>query len=213
MHKHCGCNCEPCRTATADAELTAERNRAYGRQRFVDPGPAREHVLALMAAGMGRPRISEISGIEQSIITRIVFGKTRNGQRERSRRITRGTEAALLAVTWNPADHGPAIDGTDTRRRLRALVAMGFYPAMLARELGYAHGYLDRIINDETRRVRPGTARKIHALYRRLADATPPKGPYAARAREQAAAAGWQPPLRLGGRVIAGTPLGESGAA
>lgn len=207
MHKHCGCNCEPCRIAVADARLTSERARAYGRQRYVDADPAREHLRALMAAGMGRGRISALSGIEESMLTRLVIGKVRNGKREYTKRISRATESAILGVTWDPADGGASLDGSETRRRLRALLALGWYPVLLARETGYEQAYIDRLIYDDDRRVRPGTARRIHAIYRRLADAPPPTGPYAARARERAREKGWTPPIRIGGRLIAGQPI------
>lgn len=210
-YKHCGCRCWPCRLATNDQELARKRARAYGRQRYIDATPARLHVRALMDAGMGWPRIAELSGLEGSVLCRVIWGKTRNGRRELSQRISRHTADALLAVTWNPADGGAPVSGDTTARRLRALVAMGWYPALLAREVGWNRAYFDRVLymSGKQIRVRPGTARRVHEIYTRLADAPPPTGTYADRARRKAAELGWMPPLRVFGRALTGSAIDE----
>lgn len=206
-HVHCGCKCEPCRVATADAEALMKRSRAYGRTRFVDAGRAREHVQRLINEGMGVPRIATLAGLHRDTVERLVRRKWRPGGWQTSERISRATEAALLGVTYDPADGSAPVDGEATVRRLRALVALGWWPSLLAREAGYEQAYLDRLLRG--RRVRPGTARRVHALYRRLADAEPPIGTYAERARQMAAERGWMPPVRVGGRVVAGRAIDE----
>jgi hypothetical protein len=190
-----------------EAEASAKA-RAYGRGRLVDAQPAREHVRALMAAGMGAPRIAAASGVHPDVLRRVVWGKHRRGRREIAKRITRATEASLLAVAWDPADGGPGIDATVTIRRLRALYALGWYPSLLARETGIHRDIVDRFLRGETRRgsghVRPGTARRVHAVYRELATRPEPSGTYAERTRRRAAERGWTKPLRVAGRVLAG---------
>jgi hypothetical protein len=210
-NKHCGCRCWPCRLACTEQEAARSKARAYGRCRLVDAGPTRAHVLALMKAGMGWPRIVELSGVNATVIRRLVWGKRRNGRREFAQRVTRETEAALLAVTWNPANGGRPIASDTTARRLRALVALGWYPALLAREVGWNRAYFDRVLyaTGKQARVRPGTARRVHEIYRRLVDAPPPSGTYADRARRLAATRGWAPPLRVHGRALTGLPIDE----
>lgn len=214
-YKHCRCRCWPCRRATLEQEAVRVKARAYGRQRMVDAGPTRAHLLALMKAGMGWPRIVEMSGVEATIVRRIVWGKRRNGRREIAQRVTRETAGALLAVKWDPADGGPAVDSDTTARRLRALVALGWYPALLAREVGWNRAYFDRVLYAKGKqvKVRPGTARRVHGIYVRLADAPPPTGTYAERARREAALRGWTPPLRIHGRTLAGLPIEERWAS
>lgn len=205
-YTHCGCRCEPCRTATADAEATRVRARAYGRSNLVDAAPARAHVQGLVGQGMSLLRIAQISGVDRSMLTRLTVGKTRSaGRREIARRIARTTEARILAVTWDPADGGRPVNGDSTTRRLRALVAAGWWTSELSRRTGWDTAYIERLLRG--RPVRPGTARRVHALYGELADTPPPPSPYATRARHIARSRGWQPPSRLGGRVIAGRPL------
>lgn len=210
-YKHCGCRCWPCRLALLDEYDASTKARAYGRQRFVDATTAREHVRALMDAGMGAPRIAEASGIHPDVLRRLIWGKARRGSREVSKRISRATEAALLAVTWDPANGGPGIDAGPTIRRLRALYALGWYPSLLARETGIHRDIIFRFVRGDTRRgsgrVRPGTARRIHAVYRDLATRPAPTGTYAARTRTAAAERGWAPPLRVAGRVLAGAAV------
>lgn len=204
-HKHCGCRCWPCREAILDQEEASAKARAYGRTRLVSGEDALNHVLQLMHAGMGTPRIAELSGIHRDTIERLVRRKWTSRGWETSHRIARATEAALLAVTYDPANGGPVIDGDSTARRLRALVALGWWPSLIARTTGYEQAYIDRLIRG--RKVRPGTARRIHALYRQLVDQPAPTGTYADRARKQARERGWMPPLRVGGRVVVGSPL------
>lgn len=206
-YSHCACRCWPCRLATLEHEDQCRRLRAYGRGRLVDAGFARRRLIDLRDQGLGRHRISELSGVDESILLRIVVGKIRRGRRELTRRITRETEAAILAVTVDPADGGLPVDIGPTRRRLRSLVALGWYPSLLAREAGMNQAQLDRLLGGAMRRVRPGTARRVHALYRDLALRPSPTGVYADRARARARSAGWPRPTIVGGRVLAGLPL------
>ena len=214
-YKHCGCRCWPCRLAMLDQCGASTRARAYGRARYVDATAAREHVAHLLELGMGTPTIARAAGISRDTVERIVHRKWTPRGWETSKRISRTTEAALLAVTYSPADGSQSIDGAATARRLQALVAAGWWPSLLARESGYEQAYLDRLLHRKGKqaRVRPGTARRVHALYRRLATAPRPTGTYADRARRKAAANGWAPPVILGGRVIAGAPVDEAEAA
>ena len=214
-YKHCGCRCWPCRLAILEQYDTSARARAYGRARYVDATPAREHVAHLLELGMGTPTIARAAGLSRDTIERLVNRKWTARGWETSKRISRTTEAALLAVTYTPADGSRPIDGAATTRRLQALVAAGWWPSLLARESGYEQAYLDRLLHRKGRqtRVRPGTARRVHALYQRLAAAPRPTGTYADRARRQAAAKGWVPPVLIGGRVVAGAPIDETEAA
>jgi hypothetical protein len=214
-YTHCGCRCVECRVATAESETVSRRARAYGRSRLVDATPARDHVTALLDQGIGWPRIAELAGVDGSVVIRLVWGKSRRGRREVTQRVTRDTEAALLAVTYDPADGGPAIDGESTARRLRALVALGWWPMELARRTGWHQSYIDRLIRGGGRRgvVRPGTARRVYAVYLQLAVQRPPVGVYSDRARAVARAAGWARPMVVGGRVLAGLPIDNRTAA
>lgn len=85
------------------------------------------------------------------------------------------------------AFRGPTmVDATGTRRRLRALVALGWPSTYLKTRIGAAH-----IIFTDSAVVHPRTAARVRALYDELGGTLGP----APRSRTYAAAKGWPPPL------------------
>jgi transcriptional regulator with XRE-family HTH domain len=191
------CRCTACRGAAAAYQRHRTRMQAYGRwQPLVDAEPARLHVRALMAAGLGWERIARLAGVPKTTVASLLYGL---GGRPASKRIRPQTADALLAVTAEldaMAGRRP-VDGTGTRRRLRALVALGWPQAELARRMGMSAGPLGDILKG--RRVFASTARAAAALYRELAEADPLQhgvtAPYAAIAARRAIARGWLPPI------------------
>jgi hypothetical protein len=85
-------------------------------------------------------------------------------------------------------------DGTGTRRRLRALMALGWSGAELSRRLGRDRTWLDRIAKRDGCQVHIDTARKVAALYEQVS-MTVPVGRVANATRNRAKANGWLPPL------------------
>lgn len=193
-----GCRCEECRQANRDEESRRSRMMAYGRwQPFVDAGPAREHLRALAAAGIGWKRAAELAGVSNGAVTKILYG-TPGGQP--SRRVRPETEAAILAVRPSPAVMAATArtDATGTRRRLQALAACGWPPGRLAGLLGVSPGNLSTLMRRE--RVTAATALAVAALFGELWDVPPPEGTpqeraAASRARRRAMRQGWVPPL------------------
>jgi hypothetical protein len=90
-------------------------------------------------------------------------------------------------------------DAYRVRRRLQALVAIGWSQAKLADRLGMLGGNFGRVIG-RTDQVLASTARAAQELYEELWSSPPPETDHrsrqsASRARNQAARAGWAPPL------------------
>lgn len=83
------------------------------------------------------------------------------------------------------------MDATGTRRRLRALVALGWGPGALAGPVGLHRNTLEHIAAGRWRQVAPATARVVAQVYERLSMAVGPQ-PYAARLARRR---GWVPPL------------------
>jgi hypothetical protein len=83
-------------------------------------------------------------------------------------------------------------DATGTRRRLQALVAIGWHRAELARRLHLGPSQFKALLR--RRRVAAGTAAAVEALYDRIWDQWP-GGACAERARRYAAALGWPVPM------------------
>lgn len=196
------CHCIDCSAANAAYEANRARQIAYGRWRgLVDAEPARAHVRALMAAGVGLKQVAKLSGIAPGSLWKLVYGAPQaDGDTRRSSRIRGTTETRLLAVTPDLPSYadGAIVDATGTRRRLQALVAIGWAQAQLARRLGMTPANLSAIMRRA--QVLAATARKVQVLYGELSmslppDETPHQRASSSRARGYAEARRWPPPL------------------
>lgn len=195
------CRCTPCRAAKTAYERKRHRQQGYGTwQPYVDATPAREHVLQLQRDGLGLKRIAQLSGVPHGGLTKLIYGVPRpDGSHRTSQRIRHRTADALLAVHANLDVLGDTVtvDGTGTRRRLQALVAIGWSQNQLAALVGMQAGNFSRTLVSD--RVRASTARAVRRLYAEIHD-TPPtptnrhERGAATRARQAAAAAGWLSP-------------------
>jgi plasmid maintenance system antidote protein VapI len=188
-----GCRCVPCRVAGAAWQRDRRRQLAYGRwQPYVDAEPVRAHVRELMAAGLGCSRIAEVAGVNRRMIGHLLYGAPYKGAPP-TRRIRPHHAAALLAVRpiLDVLADGALTDATGTRRRLRALAALGWPANHLARQLAMNPVPIRTLMRGDRQRVTAATARNVAALYDQLWDTPGPSD--ATRAR--AARAGWPVPL------------------
>lgn len=187
-----GCRCYACSWAQAQEWTRVARLKAAGQwQPFVDADPARRHVRALMAAGMGWKRIAAASGISSGTLTKFLYGRPELG-RPASKRIRPATAAKLLAVQLDVHDNA-CVDATGSRRRAWALAAIGWSLSYQARRVSRSvSNYCDSLKRDQ---ILAGTARQITALYEELSMTPAPASQGASRARREAAVAGWPPPL------------------
>jgi len=178
----------------------------YGQwEPYVDAGPAREHLQALSRAGIGWKRAAELSGVSTGAVSKLLFGGP--GDRAPSRRIRPETAAAILAVALSPASLSPGslVAAAGTRRRLQALVAIGWPQSQLARRLGMSPSNFGDVLGRG--QVTAGTARTVQGLYDRLWNRPPAETDQrsrisAARARNYASARGWPPPMAWDDDVI-----------
>jgi len=193
------CRCRPCRDANRAYVAGLTRRTMYGKAAYVDAGPARAHIEALTAAGMGLKRIVAVSDISQGLLWKLIYGKTRpDGTRTPSKRIRAATQTAILAVRLDLAD-GARIDSTGTTRRIQALVAVGWSQSQLAARLGILRSNFTAIAQGRTD-VTVAHAKAVSALYEQLWDQVPEHAQWRAhiaysRAVNYAAAAGWVPPM------------------
>ncbi|MFL6163585.1 MAG: hypothetical protein ACJ74U_15355 [Jatrophihabitantaceae bacterium] len=196
------CRCWPCTLANAAYESRRTRLKAYGRwQPFVPAAPAAAHVRELMAAGLGLRRISELSGVAHGALWRLIYGKRGpDGLQRPSTRLRPQTAQRLL--TLQPEQATPAggtlVDATGTRRRLQALVAIGWPLPILAVQLDMTASNSAALL--QRARVTRSTADKAAALYDRLWDSSPlqasPEDTAAvAAAQAHAQKHGWAPPM------------------
>lgn len=186
----------PSRTAAYEKQRT--RLAAYGRwQPYVDAQPAREHVRRLGREGIGWQHVADLAGVSRGSVSRLLYGDKRTPP---SKRIRPETERRLLAVTADPERVAPftRINGNGTRRRLRALVALGWSMNLLSQRAGV--GNLNRTITVDGCTVYARTAAAARRLYAELWNTQPPtdtprRRVAAEQARAFAAERGWPPPM------------------
>lgn len=198
------CRCLPCAAAVRAYEQDRVRQQAYGRwDNFVDAEPARQHIRSLMDAGMGLKRIVAVGGSSQGQLWKLLYGKKKpDGTRTPSKRLRKDVAERLLAVQLDLAE-GAKIsveDAVGVRRRVRALVALGWSQSKLAERLGI--GRANFHLATDARGVTVATARAVEALYDELSMVLPPNESHrdkisVSRARAYAKARGWKPPLAL----------------
>jgi transcriptional regulator with XRE-family HTH domain len=194
------CRCAPCTEAQRIYHADRRRKVAYKTwDPWVDAEPARQHVKALQAAGLGRSRIGELAGMDQCAIWRIEHGNPKRGKLP-PRQIRHTTAERILAVSAS-LDTMAAfalVDATGSRRRLQALVAVGWSQRRLAARLGVSPANMASLMKRP--RVLASRARTIRGLYEELWN-TPPQCRSTqerlavTRAQEFAAARGWAKPM------------------
>jgi hypothetical protein len=191
-----GKDCPGCCNAARIYNNRRRRARAYGQwDPWVDAEPIRAHVNNLRASGMGVKRIVEQSGVAYTVVQRLVWPIQ---GAELTQKMRPRNAAALLAVTVNLAP-SQRVDSTGTRRRIEALMAIGWSQAAIAREAGLcATNRTGELCQQAV--VEYATAQKLRATYDRLSMTPPPerttgeKGS-ATRARRYAQRHGYAPPL------------------
>ncbi|WP_231839573.1 hypothetical protein [Blastococcus saxobsidens] len=158
----------------------------------------REHICALRAAGIGVEQIAVLAGIATSHV-RELADPGRNGN-PRIRRVRPETAHQVLRIRIDQANRAPRshLIATGTRRRLQALIAVGWPPDELAARLGRSSAGLRRSMLSHS--ITAQTARDVSALYEQLWSLRPPQSIDGQRAAADAARAfaaerGWLPPL------------------
>lgn len=165
---------------------------------YVDADPARRHVHALKAAGVGERRIADLAGVSRSAITKMLNGSASRGSGP-SRQIASSVSTRLLAIPLpDTANHAAIADkalvaAAGTVARLQALVSAGYSRSQLAARLGITAANATRLFDPGTQRVTAATARRVVALFDELKD-TPGPSP---RARNDGRRLGWPQPSEL----------------
>lgn len=178
-----GCRCEPCCAANTRYAKWRELNGP----RLVDATPARQHIAALRNAGVGRREIARRAGVALTVINRLA-GMDRS---QPAHRVRPETLAAILAVTPDHRAPGAVIPATGTRRRLQALIAIGWTQAELAHRTAATPSTVNALINERWPNVQHATHLRVCRVFDDLSGTPGPS----ARSRLMAARRGWAPPL------------------
>lgn len=190
------CRRPDCLARSQSYERRRYRQKGYGTWRpLVDATPARRHIAALRAAGHSIPAIQEAARISAATIARILY----EGVNKRADRIRPEVADRILAIPVTPAPvkATSAVDATGTRRRIQALVAMGWTLNALGPELGFHPRRLTDFLQAD--RVLASTARRIADRYRIVQTWDPAAHGVPQRSRNLsrnlAAREGWHGPL------------------
>ena len=189
-----------CKRAECLARCQAYHRRRYRQmgygtwQPLVDAEPARQHIHQLRELGHSIPDIEKAARVSPATLSRILYGANKRARRIRPEVAERIISIPLAA----PAIKAHTlVDATGTRRRLQALVAMGWTLNALGPQLGFHPRRLTDLIHGD--RVTASTARRIADAYRTVQTRDPRDHGVPERsiamARNLAAREGWHGPL------------------
>lgn len=168
-----GCSCFHCRVCHANYKTDRRRQMAYGLwQPWTDADPARRHVRELAAKGLGYARIAKLAGLSKGAVENFVYPR---GGKPPVAQIRRATAEAILAVRAEPGNlaAGRLIDATPTRRRVEALMAIGWTAMAQAQRSGLPRAVPAKALHSGY--VHVATARAIAALYEHLWETPAPE--------------------------------------
>lgn len=192
-YKGARCRCQSCKDANARYQAQYTRELAYGRELTVDPARVREHLEPLVERGMTAGRAARVAGVSRATVGRIL------GRHGNAQRVSAEIAEALMALG---AEHLPtprSVSALGTRRRIRALHAVGYSRQEIADASGVPATTISRALNPKTRTVGGAVARAITEAF----DRADPAGPRhadpilarrAARIQREARAAQWATP-------------------
>ena len=160
-------------------------------EHLVDAEPLREHVAALMAAGMSFKAIALTAGWSSRNALADAMGR---------KRVTPRTLARVLAVHPELDNRRDAyVDATGSARRLQALAINGWPSRNLAKQLGHKDpATIQHIANGKTPTIRLRTKDDIRRLFDELWDQPGPSK----RTADIAKARGWLPALAWDDELI-----------
>lgn len=167
---------------------------------FTSAGPARSYIRdVLKPYGIGSTRIGALTGIPHWEIRRVLRGRPGRGEPPPAA-IPVAWERAILAVAPAPDSVAPGADvpSLGVRRRVQALVALGWSMAGLAGRIGVAKAHLNLLVAGRPTVTR-ALSERILAVYEELWNQAPPETTRgeriaAARSRGLATRRGWAPP-------------------
>lgn len=188
-----GCRCSDCTAANTRKQQSYRRRRAYGRPAPTDRvpiGPSQETLRRLYDAGYTDNQLARLCGLTNQQTNRI---RQRGSwvTVETAERIARG---AVMAKKVPPRDllAERYVDAVGARRRVQALMTIGWGVEQLGVELGHSGGYLSPLLYSG-RQITPRLDQAVRDLYERLWNTTGPSSSTRLRSLKR----GWATPLEL----------------
>lgn len=192
-----GCRCYVCGYARAQYDDNRNRAIAYGTwQPWVDAEPVRVHIRHLQSCGMGLRTIAALAGVDRKRLQGVLSGRPDRGTGPQQE-VRPAIASAVLAVEPTLENLAPStlISPLGTRRRVQALVAVGWPQGHLAAHLGMLASNFGTMLKGEHVLVRRALA--VRSMYDALWRVDPSEhGASVAgmtRARRYAAERQWAP--------------------
>ncbi len=179
-----------CRACSVSA-----RRRMGWLEAHVDAAPVRAHLQALQDAGVSLRRLRALSGVSDTAMRAILAGPHRLGP-PWAPQVSQILAEKLLSVpvptrAWDGLADTQMVCAVGTRRRLQALVAIGWPIPLLSQQLGISDQEDAAMWGDDYVRTTVLAARTVDRLYRQLEMQPGPS----TSARSEACQRGWAPPL------------------
>jgi len=159
--------------------------RARGMKRTTSPARAEAHVRALVAAGMSLRGIADASGTTPTVISHLNRGmKTRLTVRVEEKIL-----AARAADVFNRPNRDGFVPNIGARRRVQALLAIGWRHTDLTPLAGFNTGTMNHQAGDWISRTKHDAMKRVYdQLWNQ-------PGPAGASGRARVVKAGYAPPL------------------
>ncbi len=126
----CGCRCLACGLANSAYVSTRASLKALGVTDYVVSAElARQHLVDLRKAGVGKRSVSAASGVRHETIAHVASGLKKH--------IRESTERRIMAVTVEACADGSYVDGRRTDALIDELRGEGFTLRLLSRKLGF----------------------------------------------------------------------------
>lgn len=189
-----GCRRDECRAANREYQNNYRRRRAYGlpTNESVDATPVREHLQALIKRGVGPALIGKLADVEITAINRLVYPI--RGREAKQVSVKNARKLLSVPLPEIPADTLTTVDAAGSRRRVQALVVLGWSVVWQAGQIGIDQGVLYKLTGG-AERVSARTARRLAELYDRYWNVAPPVSRAVSMCRRAAQERGWLPPL------------------
>ncbi|NYV73667.1 hypothetical protein, partial [Streptomyces sp. UH6] len=156
-----GCRLPACREEGARYRRRLAYDHSQNVRRLVDATQARVHAERLVARDWTHRQIADAAGVERSTVTKMLSGRPM---------VSRSAAAGILSVplTHKPRAPRHRVDATGTRRRIQALMVLGYPVEALAPQVGVQAEAIHLVAMGESSRVERGTAAAVAAAYRKL---------------------------------------------
>lgn len=191
-----GCGCDECVKLQNARAVRYRKLRAYNRLdgMRVDAEPVKQHLDYLLAHGIGTPQIAKLTGVSSRTLQGI--------RQQRHPKMQKRLVAAVLGVRPCIENMAPGafIPARGARRRIQALVAVGWTQTAIADMLGQPIQAVNHILRmPEDMKITVRTHREVADLYEKVSHLVPANDGAARygyiRAVRMGQREGWVPPL------------------